>query len=210
MAWDDDIDWDVGAPLYPDTPVDYGNPFLPSPLPGDDFGSSGGTGGYGGSEVGSEGPQFDWTSYSSDPTGYLAKLLSGFTSGSGASSSSGGFDIGKLLKGLGLTGGAGGNDSLLPLLSLLLSGGGLINSNNSNDKAVEQLQQGAEKANQLSTDLIGGARGNFAPYIAAGQAAIPQLQGMVGNNNLADKFRSQGPQSNLASKYTTLAQLAKR
>ena len=204
MPWDDDIDFDVGAPLYPDTPVDYDNPYLPSPLPGDDFGSPGGTGGYGGSEVGSEGPQFDWGSYISDPTGYLAKLLTGFTSGSGASSG-GGFDLGKLLKGLGLTGGAGGSDSLLPLLSLLLSGGGLFNANSSNDKAVEQLQQGAEKANQLSTDLIGGARGNFAPYIAAGQAALPQLQGMVGNNNLADKFKSQGPQSNI-----TLAQLAKR
>jgi len=182
MPWDDGIDWNPGDPLYTD-PV-YDDPYESGYLGGDADGSTG-------SPTNPATPGFDLGSLGDYPD-------SGASGGGWA-------DILKLLKGIGLTGGAGGADSLLPLLSLLLSGGGLLNSNSANDKAVEQLQQGAEKANQLSTDLIGGARGNFTPYINAGHAALPQLQGMVGNNNLADKFVSKGAPSSI-----TLAQLAKR
>jgi len=186
MPWDDGIDWNPGDPLYTD-PV-YDDPYESGYLGGDADGSTG-------SPTNPDTPGFDWSQLGNWPGG-------GASEGGSSSSMSG---LMSLLRSLGLTGGAGGADSLLPLLSLLLSGGGLLNSNNANDKAVEQLQHGAEKANQLSTDLIGGARGNFTPYINAGHAALPQLQGMVGNSNLADKFVSKGPQSNI-----TLAQLAKR
>lgn len=143
----------------------------------------------------------------------------GFAGGSsGSSGSSGGIaDIIKFL-----TGGKGGGSltDWLPLLGGLGAIGAGINTNNKTEDATKEIKAATEKANQLATDLIGGARNNFAPYMQAGQSAIPQLQALVGQG-LASKFSSPiagltaqpGMQKQAPSGISgamTLAQLAKR
>ena len=188
MPWDDGIDWNPGDPLYTDTPDLSPLPEGPPPLINMPIGM--------GPDVNMPEPiaggSMDWSS--------LMKLLNG----AGGSSSS------SLLRQLGLGTSSGGLDigSLLGVLALL---GGGINTNNSIKDASGQLQQGAQDANKLATDTIGGAQANFKPYIEAGQGAIPQLQGMVGKG-LAGKFNSAGTKSNLGGQFSgamTLAQLMK-
>lgn len=122
---------------------------------------------------------FDWTQ--------LLKLAGGAAGGAAGGGSSGG-GIGDLLKSLGLTGGAGGSGSLLPLLGLIASIGGGVNASNATKEATAQLQAGADKANQQATELIGGARNDFQPYMQAGQGALSKLEAMIGNSGLASKF----------------------
>lgn len=201
----------MGPGFDPGTDPSMGNPFLP-PGGGQENGPDTPSG-PGGDETGSGGPQFDWSAFKLDPQGYLSKVLSagGIKPGSGAGG------IGDVLKMLGL-----GNGGMASLLPLLLAGGGAFNANNATNKASQQLQDAAKQANQQATDLIGGARSDFQPYMQAGQAALPQLQAMVGNNNMAGLFgpvASQGfakPGSVASHAFSpikgamTLADLAKR
>lgn len=136
----------------------------------------------------------------------------------GGKAEPGGWD--KILKAiLGNFGGAaGGGDTaalLAGLLPLLLSGGlgawGTSNKNDATEAAAAELKAGAEKANALAMEQIGGARGAFTPYQNAGADAVGQLSGMVGNNNLAGKYGPVGQASDLASKFKgamTMRQLA--
>lgn len=123
----------------------------------------------------------------------------------------GGYDWTAILKALGLVAGNNGSMSaLLPILSMLAGGAGLINQNSNTKEAAAQLQAGADKANTLATDLIGGARTDYKPYMDAGTASLGKLQAMVGANDLAGKFGPIGQPSAIADKFKgamTLKQL---
>lgn len=186
MPWDDGIGWNPGDPLYP---LDPGNPFMPSPLPGDVGSGAGGVEGAGGSNPGGVGdiPGNDWTSA-------LSKLFGGSTD---------------VLKSLGLLG-KDGNFDIGALLAVLAAAGGGVNTFNATKDAVAGLKQGAADANKAATDTIGGAQANYAPYISAGQDAIGKLQGMIGTNNLADKYAAHGNGASGPFRGAmTLAQLVK-
>lgn len=173
--------------------------------PGDDYGSEyGGPGGdgltdpggnerdtyeqdyQGGDSDGSNGSPTNPNSPNFDPS-ILSKLFGGALGGK-----DGGM-LAKLLKSAGLTNGAGDMD-LLSLLALLGGLGGTLNQNKASKSAVAELKAAADKSNQFAQDTIGGAQKNYQPYMDAGTAALPQLQAMVGNSNLADKFG--GPVAN--------------
>lgn len=170
MPWDDpfydDGGWNPGDDLYPPevTTPEMGNPYLPPGEGGDPDSPPG----LGGDAPGSTGDQFDW----------------GSLIGGGADAAQ------QLLKALGLTNKSGGID-LAGVLSLLALGGGGLNRINSVDRASEQMQEAANKANEMATSTIGGAQGNFAPYISAGQNAVGQMAAFD-KTPLAAKFQATG------------------
>lgn len=160
---------------------DLGNPYLPYGMDGPS--------GEGGDAPGSTGYQFDWAAFAKDGDKYLDKLLSAKGAFPGRGTDLG--FLGTVGRLLGLTDkdgnmGAGG---LLPVLSILGALGGGVNASNKTADATAMVQAGAEKASQQATDLIGGARKNFDPYIQAGTGALGQLQAMVGQG-IAGKFAS--------------------
>lgn len=175
-------DWDWG---YPEDEID----FSPLPIPDDPVYEAP-------AEMSDWSPE-DWTSWAQNiaqGAGSAAGALGGGSSGSG------GFNVSDLLKALGLTSGSGEYSWLLPLLSMFAGAAGTWNLNSSTKDASETLQNAAKEASAKSEELIGGARGNFEPYIAAGQGALPQLQALVGKP-LAAQFKAQGAPSNAAGKF---------
>lgn len=181
----DDSAYDIGG--YPDdSAYDIGDPNY-----GDPYANwGGGQGGDGTNGSADSGGGFNW-----------GNILGG----------KGGEALSALMKGLGLGGSQAG--SLIPLLSLLAGGGALYNQNRATGQASQQIQDAANKSNDQANALIGGARDAYKPYMEAGTAAIPQLQAMVGNSNLADKFGPPGVTSDLASKFKgaiPLSHLARR
>lgn len=209
--WDDidwgDIDWSE-IPLMEEPTFDPPLELDTSTL-GDPFADWGG--GAGGDGTNGSG---DWSS----GLGGLGSLGAGL--GSGASSF-----LTTIGKALGLTNSNGELDQrgLMSLLTMLGMGAGMLNQNGATKDATEQIQNAANAANAKAEELIGGARGNYKPFIDAGTQAISGLQGMVGNSNLGSKYGgSVSPQvlaaiSPIAAKSMnpmngamTLAQLAGR
>lgn len=190
MPWDDDIPWNPGEPLYDDPPVDVGNPFLPPPLPGDDFGSASGTDGPGGEPPGLS-DTFDW-----------GKVLEVLAKGGSAASS--------LAKQLGLIK-PGGELDLSALLSLLATAGMGAFQYNNVQGASEQLQKAAQSSMDRSTQMYNDAAALYKPYQAAGLSALEKLS--AGSPALAAQFVAKGTPSNAAAQFhgaMTLADLAKR
>lgn len=130
-------------------------------------------------------PDFSWSPEEilSDwsPEDLLTQLQNVGGSGSGGAGTSAG-GLGGLMQTLfGQSSGKGSLvGDLLPLLSIIGALGGGINAMNKTEDATKQLTDAANKANEQATGLIGGARGDYAPYMQAGQGALSQLQGMLG------------------------------
>lgn len=191
MPWDDDIDWNPGDPLYTTDPVDTGNPYLPSPLPGDEYGSAEGTEGPGGSPPGL-GDTFDW-----------GKVLNVLAKGGSAATS--------LAKQLGLVKSSGELD-IMALLSLLTTAGMGAYQYNNVQGASEQLQNAAKSSMDRSTQMYNDAAALYKPYQAAGLSALEKLTA-AGAQPLAAQFVAKGTPSNAAGQFRgamTLSDLAKR
>ena len=194
MAWDDDVNWDVGDPGQPDfTPI----PENPPPL------ISGGL--TVGPDINSPDPlvggDSDWATI-------LGKILGG---GAGAISSGGGSSLISRL-GTMLGGGSGGSgiSDFLMLLSLLGGGALGVNAGNTAKQGGQEIKAAADKSNEQATGLFDKAQANYAPYQAAGVNALAGLQTPV---NLASQFNAAGTPSALGNKFSgamTLSQLAKR
>lgn len=197
MPWDDDIDW------YPTAPTDWsGAPYDPERDPYEEIYQEGDGDGSNNSPTNPGSSNFDWAGIAR-AMGVSVEAAKQILGGGG-----GGGGLGDVLKLFGLSGGSG---SLMPLLMLLAGGGAALNQTNKGNDAARQLQEGADKANALSTDLIGGARKNYEPYMASGVDSLSKLQGMVGNNNMGGKFAPVGANSALSEKFRglmTLAQLS--
>lgn len=115
---------------------------------------------------------WDWEEYLKDGPGYLSKF--------------GG--IGDVLSKMfgGPSKGAGmGLGDILPLLALL---GGGINQHNATKDASKEIQAGADKANQFALDTIGGARGDFKPYMEGGTKALGMVFDELGKPGVASKY----------------------
>lgn len=191
MPWDDNIDWNPNDPLYTTDPVDLGNPFLPSPLPGDDFGSAAGTNGPGGDASGL-GDTFDW-----------GKVLDVLAKGGSAALSLG--------KQLGLVKSTGELD-VMALLSLLTTAGMGAYQYNNVQGASEQLQNAAKSSMDRSTQMYNDAAALYKPYQAAGLSALEKMTA-AGAQPLAAQFVAKGTPSNAAAQFRgamSLADLAKR
>jgi len=190
MPWDDGIEWGIDDPLYTDDPYanwgggaggDGSEPFNPD----DPYANWGG------------GPGGDGTSGGDDTGGGfnvggldLSKLLG-----------AGGSAAGNLLKSLGIIGKDGSID-LGALLSLGGIIGGGISANNATGKASAQMQEAANKANDLAASTINGASANFKPYIDAGAQAVGKMASFD-TSPLGAKYVAQGTPSNLAAKFSS-------
>lgn len=171
-------------------PPDYGNPYLPSPLPGDDFGSVSGTDGPGGDAPGL-GDTFDW-----------GKVLDVLAKGGSAASS--------LAKQLGIIKPSGDLD-MAALLSLLTTAGMGAFQYNNVQGASEQLQNAAKSSMDRSTQMYNDAAALYKPYQSAGLSALDKLSA-AGPSALSSQFVAKGTPSAAASKFfgaMTLNDLAK-
>ncbi len=196
---------DDGNPMPdPVVPPDAGNPFTPSPLPGDIGGDPIGVDGPGGSPPGLDGSQFDWAAFLKAPAEYLAKIF-------GSTKNSAGVPWTDVLKGLGLTSsGRGlGITDILSLAALFGTGANAINSRN---EASQELKDAMAKSNEEIKGVVDRSNAQYAPYISAGATALDKWANM-GPRALADKFHAQGTPSNAAAKFhgtMSLSDLLKR
>jgi len=188
MPWDDGLNWGIDDPLYTDD---------------DPYANWGGGAGGDGSN-GSDDPYANWgggaggdgTNGSGDASGggfgmpNLSSVLS-----------VGGNAIATLFKSLGIVG-KDGSLNLGNLLSFLGVAGGGINAANATGKASQQMQDAANKANDLATARIDGAAANYKPYIDAGQAAVGKMANFD-TSPLGAKFVAQGTPSNLSAKFAS-------
>lgn len=201
--------FEVGYPENPDPVIapapepSYGNPYEPSPLPGDVGGSPIGVEGPGGSPPGLGGAQFDWASFLKAPAEYLTKIF-------GSSQNSAGVPWTQVLKGLGLSSGGGlGLTDILSLAALFGTGANAIHSRN---EASQELKDAMAKSNEQIQGVVDRSNAQYAPYITAGTNALDKWANL-GSRALADKFQSHGTPSNAAAKFhgtMSLSDLLKR
>lgn len=205
-------DYDYEPPFeagYPEDPPpvidDPGNPYMPSPLPGDIGDDPGGVEGPGGSPPGVDlGSQFDWSAFLKAPAEYLTKLF-------GSNKNSAGVAWTDVLKGLGLTssGGGLGITDILSLAALFGTGANAINSRN---EASQELKDAMAKSNEEIKGVVDRSNAQYAPYITAGTNALDKWANL-GPRPLADKFHAQGTPSNAAGQFRgtmSLSDLLKR
>lgn len=192
-GWDDEDEF-----FTPEDPGDFYPAIPDDPVPDPYANWGGGAGGDGTDGSGDAG--------ASGGMEYWDKILAALSKGAGGAG--GGNSLESLMRALGLSGNSGQAGSLLPLLAALMGGGALVNGNNRTSDAAKQIQDAANKANEQGTALIGGARQDFQPYMQAGTNAVGGLSGMVGNNNLADKFGPVAGGPNLADKFKGAQSLA--
>jgi hypothetical protein len=87
----------------------------------------------------------------------------------------------------GLFGGGGGMD-LTSLLAALGMGYGGYKGNQASKESAEEIKAAAKEANANAAGLIGGAQGNFQPYIDAGKSSVADLYALTQQPGLASKF----------------------
>jgi hypothetical protein len=101
-------------------------------------------------------------------------------------------DSGGLLKGLsglfGKDGAMGAGSGLSSLLAALGMGYGGYKGNQASKESAEEIKAASKEANANAANLIGGAQGNFQPYIDTGKNALSDLYALTQQPGLAGKF----------------------
>jgi hypothetical protein len=88
----------------------------------------------------------------------------------------------------GLFGGGSGGLDLTSLLAALGMGYGGYKGNQASKESAEEIKAAAKEANANAAGLIGGAQGNFQPYIDAGKSSVADLYALTQQPGLASKF----------------------
>jgi hypothetical protein len=157
-------------------------------------------------------PDFSWVPPEVMDSLNIGDILAGLQGGGGGGGGgSGGFDWGGLLKSLGLSKSGNSLDAILPLLSIFGALATGINNTRATSDAGEKIANAAKESNAKAEELFGGARSNFAPYITAGQGAIPQIEALLQQPGIAGKFgKVVAPSLRPIKGGMTVADLAKR